>query len=309
MAGTGYRCHVLGPDVPAVKHREPRGHIAQGDREIEVLIGLLHRGEPVAQNEPVVVDEPDLLGASCGRALNSTGRSPTFSACSDMRPARLAERVAEKVASARTRVPPAVASEAMVLVVGHHAQATGRRARLRPSPHLHSCGDVEPSDAALPPGGPGSGARGLAALAEMAGAAPALSALAALPFSTASPAWSSASHRAQLPRRRLRAVLAAGPRCTPGALNPAVTQARIGSTICRSGWTATVRPPSRSPSPRRSRASPPTATADRSSYEYDRDVPLELGGAVNDPRNLWPEPDYPSRSGFYLNPRTISSGR
>jgi hypothetical protein len=25
-------------------------------------------------------------------------------------------------------------------------------------------------------------------------------------------------------------------------------------------------------------------------YEYDHFVPLELGGAVNDPRNLWPEP-------------------
>jgi hypothetical protein len=25
-------------------------------------------------------------------------------------------------------------------------------------------------------------------------------------------------------------------------------------------------------------------------YEYDHLVPLELGGADNDPRNLWPEP-------------------
>ena len=32
-------------------------------------------------------------------------------------------------------------------------------------------------------------------------------------------------------------------------------------------------------------------------------MPLELGGAVNDPRNLWPEPDYPAGSGFYLNPK------
>ena len=28
----------------------------------------------------------------------------------------------------------------------------------------------------------------------------------------------------------------------------------------------------------------------RSRYEYDHFVPLELGGAVNDPRDLWPEP-------------------
>jgi hypothetical protein len=33
------------------------------------------------------------------------------------------------------------------------------------------------------------------------------------------------------------------PACTPGALNPDVTQASIGSTICVSGWTATIRPP------------------------------------------------------------------
>lgn len=25
-------------------------------------------------------------------------------------------------------------------------------------------------------------------------------------------------------------------------------------------------------------------------YEYDHLIPLELGGAPNDPRNLWPEP-------------------
>ncbi len=44
-------------------------------------------------------------------------------------------------------------------------------------------------------------------------------------------------------------------------------------------------------------------TGRASSFEYDHDVPLELGGAVNDPRNLWPEPDYPSPSGYYLNPK------
>ncbi|MEV5720585.1 hypothetical protein AB0L41_42535 [Amycolatopsis mediterranei] len=32
------------------------------------------------------------------------------------------------------------------------------------------------------------------------------------------------------------------PACTPGATNPDVTQATIGSTICVSGWTATIRP-------------------------------------------------------------------
>jgi hypothetical protein len=81
------------------------------------------------------------------------------------------------------------------------------------------------------------------------------------------------------------------PRCTPGSLNPQVTQATIGRTICRSGWTSTVRPPERVTEPEK-RASI-AAYGDRlspSHYEYDHFVPLELGGATNDPRNLWPEP-------------------
>ena len=49
--------------------------------------------------------------------------------------------------------------------------------------------------------------------------------------------------------------------------------------------------PSASPTRRSSQAWPRTVTADRpSDYEYDHLVSLELGGAANDPRNLWPEP-------------------
>jgi hypothetical protein len=33
------------------------------------------------------------------------------------------------------------------------------------------------------------------------------------------------------------------PRCTPGSLNPAVTQADIRQTVCQDGWTDTIRPP------------------------------------------------------------------
>ena len=33
------------------------------------------------------------------------------------------------------------------------------------------------------------------------------------------------------------------PTHTPGALNPEVTQESIGATICRRGWTSTIRPP------------------------------------------------------------------
>jgi hypothetical protein len=81
------------------------------------------------------------------------------------------------------------------------------------------------------------------------------------------------------------------PRCTPGALNPAVRQDNINQTICRAGWTRTVRPPEYV-TEREKRLSM-VAYSDRSAisdYEYDHFVPLELGGATNDPRNLWPEP-------------------
>jgi hypothetical protein len=93
------------------------------------------------------------------------------------------------------------------------------------------------------------------------------------------------------------------PRCTPGALNPAVTQAAIGSTICHAGWTASVRPPQFVTEPEKLASMAAYGVRGPSSYEYDHDVPLELGGAVNDPRNLWPEPNYPQRAGFYANPK------
>ena len=95
------------------------------------------------------------------------------------------------------------------------------------------------------------------------------------------------------------------PRCTPGALNPAVTQATIASTICRSGWTATVRPPESVSEPEKlaNMRAYGLRTSSAFEYEYDHLVPLELGGATNDPRNLWPEPDYTAREGFYLNPK------
>jgi len=93
-------------------------------------------------------------------------------------------------------------------------------------------------------------------------------------------------------------------RCTPGALNPAVTPSTVGSTICHAGWTASVRPPESVTEPEKLaslRAYGLPGALSR--YEYDHLVPLELGGAVNDARNLWPEPDYATRAGFYLNPK------
>jgi hypothetical protein len=78
---------------------------------------------------------------------------------------------------------------------------------------------------------------------------------------------------------------------TPGVLNPDVTQATIGSTICVHGWTRTVRPSSgytgdlklRQMAEYGVRGSP-------SGYQEDHLISLELGGDPVDPRNLWPQP-------------------
>jgi hypothetical protein len=93
--------------------------------------------------------------------------------------------------------------------------------------------------------------------------------------------------------RRASPSVVASPFRTPGVLNPAVTQATIAATICRRGWTRTVRPPTAYTSAlklEQMRAydehGPP------SSYQEDHLISLELGGDPRDPRTLWPEP-YP----------------
>jgi hypothetical protein len=83
---------------------------------------------------------------------------------------------------------------------------------------------------------------------------------------------------------------------TPGVLNPDVTQASISDTICKAGWTKTIRPPTgytndlkrKGLGEYRLRGSP-------SAFQEDHLISLELGGDPTDPRNLWPEP-YPRAS-------------
>ncbi len=79
---------------------------------------------------------------------------------------------------------------------------------------------------------------------------------------------------------------------TPGALNPAVTQATIKQTICVSGWTATVRPPATYTTGLKRTQLVAYGFADRtlSHYEEDHLISLELGGSPRSPSNLWPEP-------------------
>jgi hypothetical protein len=82
------------------------------------------------------------------------------------------------------------------------------------------------------------------------------------------------------------------PRRTPGAVNPAVTQANIDSTICVQGWTRTVRPPERYTESLKRQQMREYGYTDHhlSDFEEDHLIPLELAGALADPRNLWPEP-------------------
>jgi hypothetical protein len=88
----------------------------------------------------------------------------------------------------------------------------------------------------------------------------------------------------------------ADPVRTPGVLNPDVTQANIRSTICRHGWTATIRPPTDYTNDlKRKQMRAYGETGSLSDYQEDHLISLELGGNPTDPRNLWPEP-YPRAS-------------
>lgn len=82
------------------------------------------------------------------------------------------------------------------------------------------------------------------------------------------------------------------PAATPGATNPDITQATIDTTICRPGWsTRSIRPPSSYTNElkRQQLADPRYTDKAPANYEEDHLIPLELGGAPRDPRNLWPE--------------------
>jgi hypothetical protein len=72
-----------------------------------------------------------------------------------------------------------------------------------------------------------------------------------------------------------------------------VSQDTLAATICKPGWTQTVRPPTAYTSAVKLAQIVEYAYADRDPRNYQEDhlVPLELGGAPRDPRNLWPQPN------------------
>ncbi|WP_416962318.1 hypothetical protein [Streptomyces sp. Agncl-13] len=85
------------------------------------------------------------------------------------------------------------------------------------------------------------------------------------------------------------------PKCTPGAVSPAVTQSNLKSTICRKGgYTSGIRP-STSVTGREKKLNAASYgfTGRMGDAEYDHLISLQLGGDPNDYRNLWVEPADP----------------
>lgn len=84
------------------------------------------------------------------------------------------------------------------------------------------------------------------------------------------------------------------PRCTPGAVNPVVRQSNLATTICRSGYTKTIRPPaSITDKEKVANARSYGYIGSLSQAEYDHLISLELGGDPNSALNLWVEPPSP----------------
>ncbi|MEU0068840.1 hypothetical protein ABZ027_04700 [Streptomyces sp. NPDC006332] len=96
------------------------------------------------------------------------------------------------------------------------------------------------------------------------------------------------------------------PKCTPGAISPAVTQANLASTICRKGgYTSGIRPStSVTGKEKELNAASYGFTGRMGDAEYDHLISLQLGGDPNDYRNLWVEPADPGhRTGSGVNNR------
>lgn len=75
--------------------------------------------------------------------------------------------------------------------------------------------------------------------------------------------------------------------CTPGAVRTADTD-----SICHSGGTRQFRPPSSFTRAFKRQQIVAYGYTDTNPADYEEDhlIPLEIGGAGSDPRNLWPEP-------------------
>jgi len=98
-------------------------------------------------------------------------------------------------------------------------------------------------------------------------------------------------HAKQINPSDLQAFLP-DPSCTPGVVDPAVTQDNLATTICHTGYTQTVRPPVSYTQKLKKEQIAAYGYSDTKLQDYEEDhlISLELGGSPTDPKNLWPEP-------------------
>src|SRR3990167_4229298 len=90
------------------------------------------------------------------------------------------------------------------------------------------------------------------------------------------------------------------PKLTPGLINTAVTQQNLSKNVCRcygakekcNSYAKEVRPPTSWTAPREKQSIKDYGYKDTnpSHYEYDHFVPISLGGAPKNEKNLWAQP-------------------
>ena len=91
------------------------------------------------------------------------------------------------------------------------------------------------------------------------------------------------------------------PTCTPGAVDPGVTQSNLPQTICRNGYSSSVRAPAAETDKAKTVSLTQYGEQSTKTTEYDHLISLELGG-TNATSNLWPEPNAAAATGF-TNPK------
>jgi len=91
------------------------------------------------------------------------------------------------------------------------------------------------------------------------------------------------------------------PTCTPGAVDPGVTQSNLPQTICRGGYSASVRAPATETDKAKKVSLTQYGEQSTKTTEYDHLISLELGG-TNATSNLWPEPNAGNATGT-TNPK------
>jgi hypothetical protein len=91
------------------------------------------------------------------------------------------------------------------------------------------------------------------------------------------------------------------PSCTPGAVDPGVTQSNLAQTICRSGYSSSVRAPAAETGKAKTVSLTQYGEQSTKTTEYDHLISLELGG-TNATSNLWPEPNAAAATGT-TNPK------